>query len=135
MYKIVLEHKPRSQPRPRRAKKGFFYDPSSKDKEKLRKEAFQILQDQAFDPSLYVHYHVNMIFYMPFPSKWGKKKRADAQCNYAWESNKDLDNCAKYYCDLLPFNDKLITSLNLLKIYSFTPRVEIHLEGLTLPIN
>lgn len=130
MYTIIFHHTPRVQPRPRKAKRGFFYDPSSKDKVKLRKEVAQMLEDQGFDASQYFHYHVEMIFHMPFPSKMGKKARAAEESNYAVLCNKDLDNCAKYYCDLLPFDDKLVTELKLSKRYSFTPRVEVHLQGI-----
>jgi Holliday junction resolvase RusA-like endonuclease len=123
MYTIHLPGKPQSQPRPRRAKKGFFYDPSSKDKAKLKPVVLQQLTDQGFQE--WPMYAVEIFFHMPFPCKWGKKKRATAECNYASETTKDLDNCAKYYNDLLPFNDAKIVTLYTEKRYSSNPRTEI----------
>ena len=126
MYTITIPGKPQSQPRPRWDKRGFMYDPSSALKRKMIPGILDQFQAQCFQPS--DHYHVTIILYMTPPSKWRKGEKAAAEGNYASETTKDLDNCAKFYNDLLPFNDSFITRLVIEKRYSSDPKTVIIVE-------
>ena len=118
---ITIEGIPKAQKR-HRFGKGFVYDPSKKDKAQL----LPLLRSQLGSLPTAKPVGVALVFYMPIPKSYTKKKKALMQDETYPHTNKpDIDNMMKFYLDCLPFDDKVIYKIEAEKIYSPRPRVEM----------
>lgn len=76
---------------------------------------------------------LKMVFVMPIPESWSKKKRWDA-LNKAHMTKPDLDNLIKGCTDALNGvvwqDDKQIVSVEATKVYGFEPRIELYVTEL-----
>lgn len=72
---------------------------------------------------------LKMVFVMPIPASWSKKKRWDA-LEKAHTSKPDLDNLIKGCTDALNGviwqDDKQIIAVDATKVYGFEPRIELY---------
>ncbi|MCM3141695.1 RusA family crossover junction endodeoxyribonuclease [Brevibacillus sp. MER 51] len=72
---------------------------------------------------------LKMVFVMPIPESWSKKKRWDA-LNKAHMTKPDLDNLIKGCTDALNGvvwqDDKQIIAVEATKVYGFEPRIELY---------
>lgn len=76
---------------------------------------------------------LKMVFVMPIPASWSKKKRWDA-LDKAHMSKPDLDNLIKGCTDALNGvvwqDDKQIIAVEATKVYGFEPRIELYVTEL-----
>ncbi|MGG4449613.1 RusA family crossover junction endodeoxyribonuclease [Brevibacillus porteri] len=72
---------------------------------------------------------LKIVFIMPIPASWSKKKRWDA-LEKPHTSTPDLDNLIKGCTDALNkvvwLDDKQIVSVDATKTYGFEPRIELY---------
>jgi Holliday junction resolvase RusA-like endonuclease len=118
---LTIEGVPKAQKR-HRFGKGFVYDPSKQDKAQL----LPLLRSRFSSLPTAKPVGVALVFYMPIPKSYTKKKKALMQDDTYPHTNKpDIDNMVKFYLDCLPFDDKVIYKIEAEKIYSPRPRVEM----------
>ena len=126
---IRLEnHCPIAQKRHRTGKWGM-YDPSSSDKEDVMilirsKNKLEFLGEGPLKASFK--------FLFPIPMSLSKKKK-DLLAGEPHIKRPDIDNCLKFYIDTMQDmglfkDDSQICELNVIKIYSSIPRVEINIK-------
>lgn len=121
-------HCPIAQKRHRTGKWGM-YDPSSSDKEDVMilirsKNKVEFLGEGPLKASFK--------FFFPIPTSLSKKKK-DLLAGEPHIKRPDIDNCLKFYIDTMQDmglfkDDSQIYELNVIKIYSSIPRVEINIE-------
>lgn len=77
--------------------------------------------------------HMDVTFFMPYPSKLTKAQRTDIQGSYHF-TRSDLDNMIKFLADLcngvLYKDDAIIASISAKKVYSDNPRTEFSFQSL-----
>nr|WP_254476471.1 RusA family crossover junction endodeoxyribonuclease [Brevibacillus sp. HB1.4B] len=77
---------------------------------------------------------LKMVFVMPIPASWSKRKRWDA-LNKAHMTKPDLDNLIKGCTDALNGvvwqDDKQIVSVEATKVYGFEPRIELYVTEIS----
>ena len=115
--KIILPGNPIPLQRARASRKGF-YDPQYKAKENMVwyfKKTYGECEPIEYPITLEV------IFYMPIPKSWSKKKRA-AMPGQSHSKKPDLDNCIKMILDtfngILWKDDALIWKIKAMKVYA-----------------
>lgn len=132
--KIVIEGTPVQQKRMKFSSRGGFakvYDPSEKDKKKIRLE----IKKQA-DLELFDHPSISFIFFMPIP-KATSKKQCKEMFTQTWRHEKkpDVDNLIKLYLDCLDGivfeGDQKVSLGTCIKLYSDHPRTVILLREST----
>ena len=125
----ILPYPPTPWTAPRRAGK-IFYSPH--DKQKKRDIASIIAQGVV---QLVGPIRLDVVFYMPIPASFSKKKKAELEKERTYHVYKpDRDNCAKHLSDILEKagvyqNDSQIVSGFALKLYG-KPRTVVHLVQL-----
>ena len=118
---LTIEGIPKAQKR-HRFGKGFVYDPSKKDKAQL----LPLIRSRLSSLPTTKPVGVALVFYMPIPKSYTKKKKALMQDDtYPHTNRPDIDNMIKFYLDCLPFDDKVIYKIGAEKYYSPRPRVEM----------
>jgi len=77
--------------------------------------------------------HLDVIFFMPYPSKLTKAQRKDIEGSYHF-TRCDLDNMVKFLADIgngiLYKDDAIISSISAKKVYSDNPRTEFSFQSL-----
>ena len=134
MIKITIHRKPYPSPRPRFRNVGKYkqtYMPAeylrekkiiADSMEKIKPNDFKIIESAI---------EMNVVFYMPIPASLSDKKRLEL-VGEPHIKKPDSDNLLKTYKDafegVLYKNDSQIYKVDILKIYSDNPRVEIELK-------
>jgi Holliday junction resolvase RusA-like endonuclease len=78
---------------------------------------------------------VDIVFYLPIPTRWSKKKKTDAEYGIVRPTKKpDVDNLYKGLIDALTgiawIDDSIITDASIKKRYTAeTPRTELIIRG------
>lgn len=67
---------------------------------------------------------VNMVFLMPMPNSWSKKKKEEMN-GQPHQQEPDVDNLAKAVLDHLARDDSYVWSLTAVKVWSYAGRIEI----------
>lgn len=127
--RIILPGIPCSQARMRffnRGKFGQVFDPSNKDKIRIRHE----LQKRFVDHEKFLHPHISFRFYMPIAVSLPKKKKLELQTGMVSHENKpDVDNMVKLYLDCLDGicfdGDQKVSLGSCIKFYSPSPMTHI----------
>jgi len=65
-----------------------------------------------------------IVFYMPMPKSWSKKKKADME-GHGHRQRPDIDNLAKSLFDALYADDSHIYSVSLAKFWAYEGAIEI----------
>ena len=111
--------------------RNIAYDPQSKTKNKMKAVFALQFQSQGYLKPLEGAIIAQVDIRHPIPISWPKKRKITA--NYK-TSRPDIDNCVKFYFDVLnqiAYNDdSQIVSLTSQKTYSENPGVEITLSRL-----
>ena len=128
IYSFSIDQIPVPQARPRVTRWGT-YDPKSKEKKRYKTE---IALKWLFKP-LYEPLKLKMIFYMPIPKSYGKRKIREIYENECRHCIKpDCSNLLKMIEDCMSGivykDDSLIFHLEAFKMYGETPRIEIIIE-------
>ena len=128
--KIKIQGDPQSQPRHRHTVRGKVvrtYDPKSNDKKELAKYITENYSFEKTDKPLLVIIRANF----KIPSSTSKVQKQLMNGKYR-PKKPDIDNIAKYYLDamndIVYFDDAQIIALNIVKMYSEEPSVEIRLN-------
>ena len=128
--KIKIQGDPQSQPRHRHTVRGKVvrtYDPKSNDKKELAKYITENYSFEKTDKPLLVIIQANF----KIPSSTSKVQKQLMNGKYR-PKKPDIDNIAKYYLDamndIVYFDDAQIIALNIVKMYSEEPSVEIRLN-------
>lgn len=131
MIKLTIEGNPIPKLRPRFAIQGFAiktYDKQTKEKKLARCLIMQELSRKGILKRLQSPISVGMTFHTPKPKSWSQKRSIAAE-GKPDPTRPDLDNYAKFYCDMMNDlvyqDDNLITELWCEKTYSDKPRTEI----------
>ena len=118
---FTIDHEPKAQKR-HKFGKGYVYDPSKKDKSAI----IPLMNRHTASLTPAGALSVALVFYMPIPPSYTKKKKALMQDEtYPHTNTPDVDNMVKFYLDCFPFDDKVIYKTKARKYYSPRPRVEI----------
>jgi len=141
--KIIINHPPTAKKRHRMFVKGnavHSYDPQTFEKElfkaSLRNEILMLKYDENnkidekdFNLPYNGPLYVTLTFFMPIPETLSLSKKTALLWIPNHSSKPDLDNLAKFILDvgndILWKDDRMITSLGLVKKYSFNPKIEI----------
>ena len=131
---IINTHHPKALKRHRLARFGRMYDPSAKDKKKVELLIQKYRPERIFNTGVRVKY----IFTFKRPKshyRSGKfKDRLKKYAPYFHTITPDLDNVIKFYNDVIQMgfikNDKLIYSIDAVKIYGKEPKVEIVIDNI-----
>jgi Holliday junction resolvase RusA-like endonuclease len=131
---FCYDGEPKAAPRPRTTTVGKFtkwYDPGSKDKQKIRKYIKGIL-DENWDPIDY-ETHLKIKTYKPILKSFNKTEIFLAEAGILRPDKKpDVDNYAKTVMDaingLVWTDDAKITHLEIDKFYSSYPRIEVFIK-------
>lgn len=95
----------------------------------MRSKSYSKLQDGPIMASV--------ILIHPIPPSWPQKRRKEA-LNASYVSTPDIDNCVKYYLDVMNgiaySDDKFISRLYAEQLYADTARVKIQLHELENPM-
>lgn len=129
--KIVIKDVPCAQKRMKVSSRGGFsrvYDPSAKEKNKIKAE----IKKQS-DLELFDHPRVSFIFHMPIPASLPKKKAKTLQSGkIKHEKKPDVDNFIKLYLDcmdgILFEGDQKVTLGNCVKLYHPEPKTIIFIQ-------
>ena len=78
---------------------------------------------------------LSLVFYLPIPKSWSKKRRLQAQEGKVHHTGKpDLDNLIKSVSDglngVIYVDDAQIKAIDAMKVYDINPRVEVEIEEL-----
>jgi len=132
---FTLDGIPIHQQRPRVKMRGQFhkmYNPNANDLHNAKisllsqisqiKSSFQKIEKD-------IPFSVRLIFYMQIPKTYSKKKRDDAIKGIIHHTACDIDNLIKFVLDacneIIWHDDRSITEIHALKVFSDTPRTEI----------
>jgi len=135
--KIVIPGKPISQQRHRfrQLKNGkvWAYDPIAREKAIIKRCISQQIINDYPDFELIKMADIGFLFYLPIPKSMRKKEREYANKEMLRHNTKpDVDNLVKGYLDCLPgiviADDRDISLIMALKLYSQEPRVEIYIK-------
>ncbi len=129
MIQLTIIGNPISQARPRLSLRGA-YNPNSKQKlfykwdaaSQMREKGFKMLQDAPIE--------VEMTFHSPMTERTLKSQKKAFLQNGSYDTrNKDIDNYAKFYLDVLKgvvySDDRFVVKLKLEKRKSLNPRTVI----------
>jgi Holliday junction resolvase RusA-like endonuclease len=123
-YKIILDGPPIAQARPRVTRRGFAYDPNSKEKLAVKWKIKQQYKGEPIDQPI----RLKIYFSMPTPKSLSKKKQ-DALIGNPHCKKIDLDNLIKFYLDcmngILYHDDSQIFSIEAVKIWAELGETEI----------
>lgn len=126
--RLILNGNPIPKLRPRFSSKGKAYDKQSKEKKIVRCLIMKEIADKGHLKRIQAPIAVGMRFHTPIPNSWHQKRRIEA-VGKPDPTRPDIDNYAKFYCDLMNdlvySDDNLITDLWCEKTYSDKPKVEI----------
>jgi len=131
--KIIVDCPPVPKGRPRFTRSGIAYTPSET---RQYEDIVRLYARTAKTHPLTGDICAVIVFYMPIPKSWSKRKKQLALNGEVKPSVKpDIDNLAKAVLDALNggiayHDDKQIVELHLNKMYSDHPRTEIELEEL-----
>jgi Holliday junction resolvase RusA-like endonuclease len=65
---------------------------------------------------------INIVFYLPMPESWSKKKKAEMD-GKPHQQVPDIDNCCKAVFDCLCDQDNFIWKVSCEKIWSYTGKI------------
>lgn len=123
---------PQGQERPRLGKWGIY----SKQSAIQRMEKFwfiHAMRQKGYLKPLESPIVASLTFRHSIPKSWSQKRR-NAAVGASYSGAPDIDNCLKYYFDVLNgvayADDRLISAVWANQIYSTTPGVEIQLHSL-----
>ena len=129
---LEVKMRPLSQQRHKARRAGnrvFMYDPSSKDKEKFKRECAEFEPKHPLEGAL----SVSMIFNMPRPKshyrtgRYSHLLKTDAPKLHT--SKPDIDNIVKFYLDAMTGafwrDDSIVCALEATKVYAEEGLVEI----------
>lgn len=128
IYELVIPGEPIAKKRPRFAKRGNFvtvYDSQKKESEVIQVYLRSKWHLEPFETPL----EIEIVFYMPIPASWSKKRKEAALKAGVHSSKSDLDNILKKYLDdmngIVYSDDRLIYKITAQKLYDLNPRTEI----------
>lgn len=129
IVRIVIDDTPTSWTPPRVMRRGFSYNPKSKQKAAARA---QVLHQYRSDP-LKGPISVVILFHMPIPSSASKRiRKAMLDGEIKHTKKLDLDNMAKFLLDCIKGivieDDNQVFTLYAKKIYSDTPKTIAEIE-------
>jgi Holliday junction resolvase RusA-like endonuclease len=129
-YKIVILGDPIAKKRPKFARRGNFvtvYDAQKKETDDIK---IQLLAQWPYKP-IETGLEIEILFYMPIPASWSKKRKEEALKSETHKSKPDLDNLVKLFFDamnnVIYSDDRLIYKLTAGKCYDLNPRTEIYI--------
>lgn len=128
MFEITIPGEPLAKKRPKFAKRGNFvsvYDPGKKESDAIR----LIVQSQWPHKPIETPIELMIVFNMPIPASWSKKRKEHALKAAFHFSKPDLDNLLKFVADVLTgivfIDDRQIYKITAEKKYAEIPRTEI----------
>lgn len=128
MMKLTIPGAPIAKERPRFTKEGRTYDRQKQEKKLTRCLIMKEMADKRILRRLHDEIAVRMVFHTPIPKSWSQKRQKSV-LGKPDGRRPDLDNYAKFYCDvmneLVYQDDNMITELWCEKKYSDKPKVEI----------
>jgi Holliday junction resolvase RusA-like endonuclease len=131
MINITIQGKPIAKERPRFTKEGRTYDRQGQEKKLTRYLIMKEMADRGVLRRLQDEISVEMTFYTPIPNSWSQKRK-NAVLGKPDGRRPDIDNYAKFYCDvmneLVYQDDNMITQLWCEKRYSDKPKVDIFIN-------
>jgi Holliday junction resolvase RusA-like endonuclease len=127
IYEIVIPGEPIAKKRPKFARRGAFV--TVYDTQKKESEAIQVyLRSQWHHRPLETPLEIEIVFYMPIPASWSKKRK-EAALKEKHVSKIDVDNAIKKYFDdmneIVYADDRQIYKVTAEKKYDLNPRTEI----------
>tara|TARA_R110002126_G_scaffold175224_5_gene323878 strand:+ start:335 stop:727 length:393 start_codon:yes stop_codon:yes gene_type:complete len=127
MIEIVIPGVPIAKKRPRFANRGKFvtvYDPDKKEQESIKILIKSLWKGKPLEKDV----SIEIIFYMPIPKSWSKKKQQQLLEN-PHLVKPDVDNLLKLSLDcmngIVYLDDRQIWNIKSTKIYSDNPRTVI----------
>jgi Holliday junction resolvase RusA-like endonuclease len=121
---------PIAKKRPKFARRGNFvtvYDTQKKETDDIK---IQLLAQWPHKP-IETGLEIEILFYMPIPASWSKKRKEEALISKKHISKSDIDNLLKMYFDCMNeivfIDDRLIYKLTAEKCYDLNPRTEIYI--------
>tara|TARA_R110000868_G_scaffold184634_2_gene426274 strand:- start:445 stop:873 length:429 start_codon:yes stop_codon:yes gene_type:complete len=131
IIKIEIHGKPIPQQRPRLSKSGKAYNKQSKEKRFVQWQIKSEMTNRQISRRAQGPLSVSMIFHMPIPSSWSKK-RSKSIIGKPHVIRPDIDNICKFYLDtmnqIIYDDDGQIFELKCKKIYSDNPKVSIEIK-------
>lgn len=134
VIRFSVPGEPKGKGRPRLGRSGHAYTPhGTANYENLVKVCFKDLYPDHVPLDADVAVRVRMVAYYTIPKSASKKRRLAMLLEHLRPLKKpDCDNIAKIICDALNgiayHDDSQIYSLNVEKLFSETPRVEVRME-------
>jgi Holliday junction resolvase RusA-like endonuclease len=132
--KFVIPGPPIAQARPRLSMRGEFqhvYDPNGKDKKNTKNELLSLISQSSYTKPE-GNISVSLVFKLPIPKTYTKKKNIDAINGILKPTKQDLDNLIKYILDasnsILWDDDRNIDVIHASKEFSQEPCTEIIIE-------
>lgn len=128
---FTIPGNPKAKARPRVTRSGHAYTPAQTiEYENLVRMSF-VSEWPEWKPSD-LHVHASIIAFFEIPKSFSKKKRIDISVGKLYPTKKpDADNIAKSILDSLNgiayHDDSQVVELNVTKLYSEYPRVEVML--------
>tara|TARA_R100000664_G_scaffold2996_1_gene7057 strand:- start:33632 stop:34060 length:429 start_codon:yes stop_codon:yes gene_type:complete len=130
--KIIIHGKPKPQQRHRHTRRGFTYDPSSKDK----KDFLALIHSQAPKQPLIGDISIKVVFGMPYVKKHYRtgKYSGELKPNSPKRCIKkpDIDNLLKFIMDagnkVIWYDDSQIWKVKMKKIYTENPLTLIEIK-------
>jgi Holliday junction resolvase RusA-like endonuclease len=129
-YKIVIIGDPIAKKRPKFARRGNFvsvYDTQKKETDDIK---IQMLAQWPHKP-IETGLEIEILFFMPIPASWSKKRKESALKSETHKTKPDLDNLVKFFFDsmndVIYSDDRLIYKLTSGKWYDLNPRTEIYI--------
>ncbi len=114
--KFILKGPPVAKARPRFRANHKPYDPQSAISQRIKWEIKSQWEQEPLETAL----EVTMVFLMPYPKSWSKKKKENYK-NIPHITKSDLDNMIKQYLDcmngIVYRDDSLVTSIVATKMY------------------
>ncbi len=133
IHKIIISGNPIPKKRPKFARRGNFvtvYDTQKKESDSIKLEILSQWNQKPIDTAI----EMEIIFYMPIPDSWSKKRKEAALAS-KHISKPDIDNTLKKYLDdmnsIVYLDDRLIYKLSAEKRYDLIPRTEITIKELS----
>lgn len=134
VIRFAVPGEPKGKGRPRLGRSGHAYTPhDTANYENLVKVCFRDAYPDHIPLDADVAVRMRMVAYYTIPKSTSKKRKLAMLLEHIHPLKKpDCDNIAKIICDALNgiayHDDSQIYSLNVEKLYSETPRVEVRME-------
>lgn len=130
--RFFYPHEPEALQRPRLGAHGV-YSKQGKQQQAQKWWFAQQMREEGYKQAPSAAIYASLTFRHAMPQSWSQKKRNEL-VGTPYIQTPDIDNCMKYYFDVLNGiaypDDKLIASVGSSQIYSDKPGVEIQIHSL-----